>query len=837
MKTLALFTLGLLTWAASSSLCHAQHTTPISQMERLSRGVVALPLGSGNFVSWRLFGTDSEYSTTFDVIRDGETVATGLTKTNYRDTKGTRGATYQIVTRVNGEAVETSQPVTAWAQQYLTLKLDRPAAGKTKPYTTTIDKQTVSFPDGQDYTYTPNDCSVGDVDGDGDYELIVKWDPSNSKDNSQNGVTGIVYIDCYKIAYGETSVSPVSGNELQNCRLLWRIDLGQNIRAGAHYTQFMVYDFDGDGRAEMMCKTAPGSKDGQGNYVNQAATDNRIKAASNTKDWTSEGAGRVNGGHEYLTVFNGETGAAIHTIAYYPNRNATTTLSEAAGTFNWGGSGKTDKGDYGNRGERYLAAVAYLGGPDANPSGIFCRGYYTYAFVWAVDFDGQQLKHRWLHRSDSQTQYSIVNANMSQSAKITAPSTTLGSGNKTLYGNGNHNMTVADVDGDGCDEIIWGSAAVDNDGRLLYATGFGHGDAMHLGQMVAKRQGLQVFQVHEEKGTYAWDLHDAATGEILYKGGPENKDNGRGMAAQLSKQTQDWWFSSAGDRQQRSAATGNVASTASGSVNFRIYWDASAQDALLDGTKLTKYNDSDQKFNELRTFNGSSCNGTKSTPNLTADILGDWREEVILWNASDACSLYLYTTTTETNYAVPTLMHDHTYRMAVCWQNTAYNQPPHLGYNLAAAVAPQIAGTPVAIGASLNNHFETTLKVKRAKSLMLSSSVLPDGTKKALAMPDGFTFTRATDNGSLKISGTPDQEGDYKIIIRLTGLNNEYVTDTVVVRVRTATGLGAMLKDSNNNTGEDETVFDLAGHRVSNCKRPCMPKGIYVEGKKKKLRN
>ena len=465
-------------------------------MERLSRGVVALPLGSGNFVSWRLFGTDSEYSTTFDVIRDGETVATGLTKTNYRDTKGTRGATYQIVTRVNGEAVETSQPVTAWAQQYLTLKLDRPAAGKTKPYTTTIDKQTVSFPDGQDYTYTPNDCSVGDVDGDGDYELIVKWDPSNSKDNSQNGVTGIVYIDCYKIAYGETSVSPVSGNELQNCRLLWRIDLGQNIRAGAHYTQFMVYDFDGDGRAEMMCKTAPGSKDGQGNYVNQAATDNRIKAASNTKDWTSEGAGRVNGGHEYLTVFNGETGAAIHTIAYYPNRNATTTLSEAAGTFNWGGSGKTDKGDYGNRGERYLAAVAYLGGPDANPSGIFCRGYYTYAFVWAVDFDGQQLKHRWLHRSDSQTQYSIVNANMSQSAKITAPSTTLGSGNKTLYGNGNHNMTVADVDGDGCDEIIWGSAALLADPclDLLLCIGhvrFPHQDGAHFLQPF---QGIQFIQ-------------------------------------------------------------------------------------------------------------------------------------------------------------------------------------------------------------------------------------------------------------------------------------------------------------------------------------------------------
>jgi rhamnogalacturonan endolyase len=796
-------------------------------MEQLGRGVVALPLGSGNFVSWRLLGTDDAERTTFDVIRDGEIVVTDLTKTNYRDTKGTRGASYQIVTRVDGEQTEMTSPMAAWTQAYLPLKLDRPAAGRTKPYSTTIDKESVSFPNGQEYTYSPNDCSVGDVDGDGEYELIVKWDPSNAKDNSQNGVTGIVYIDCYKIAYGETSVSPVSGNELQNCRLLWRVDLGQNIRAGAHYTQFMVYDFDGDGRAEMMCKTAPGSKDGKGNYVNQAASDAMIKAASNIKDWTSEGAGRVNGGHEYLTVFNGETGAAVHTIAYYPNRNATTTLSEAAGTYNWGGSSKNDKGDYGNRGERYLAAVAYLGGVDANPSGIFCRGYYTYAYVWAVDFDGQQLKHRWLHRSDSQTQYSVVDANMKQSSKITAPKATNGSGSNTLYGNGNHNMTVADVDGDGCDEIIWGSAAVDHDGRLLYATGFGHGDALHMGQMVAGRHGLQVFQVHEEKGTYAWDLHDAATGEILYKGGPEGKDNGRGMAAQLSNQTQDWWFSSAGDRLQRSAATGNVASTANGSVNFRMYWDGSAQDALLDGSKLTKYNDSSSKFTDLRTFTGSSCNGTKATPNLTADILGDWREELILWNTSDGCTLYLYTTTSETNYAVPTLMHDHTYRMAICWQNTAYNQPPHLGYNLAKAVAPLIVDSPVMIEASLGNYFESTVSVKRARNITLNASLLPDGTRKNFATPDGFEFSKASDNTSFTLKGTPIQDGEYKFAIRMTGLNGEAVIDTLTLSVMSSTG-GVEELMAAKSTLVNTAVYDLAGHRLSDGSLKRLHKGLYM---------
>ena len=478
-------------------------TTPESQMEKLGRGVVALPQTKGIFISWRLLGTD-DARTTFDVIRNGEVIAENLKVSNYSDEAGTKDSRYQVVCKVNGKAIETSNEVTPWAKNYMTLALDRPGTGALG---------------GE---YSPNDCSVGDVDGDGEYEIFVKWDPSNSKDNSQSDKTDKVFIDCYKL----------------NGTKLWRIDLGVNIRAGAHYTQFMVYDFDGDGKAEMMCKTAPGTKDGTGIYVNQAATDNKIKAADNDKDWRTS-AGRVDGGHEYLTVFNGQTGEAIHTIAYYPNRNALAELSEASGTFNWDDrSGKKDRGDYGNRGERYLAAVAYLGGPNANPSGIFCRGYYTYAYVWAVDFDGTQLNHRWLHRSDSRTQYSVVDADMIESAKITAPIATRGEGSNTLYSNGNHNLSIADVDGDGRDEIIWGSAALDDNGKLLYATGFGHGDAIHLGAMDPDRKGMQVFEVHEEKGTYSWDLHDAATGEIIFKGGNAGKDNGRGMAADVIPESQ-----------------------------------------------------------------------------------------------------------------------------------------------------------------------------------------------------------------------------------------------------------------------------------------------------------
>ena len=646
------FTMTCMVLAAMLAV-NAQNT-PVSQMERLGRGVVAVPAksGNGNLVSWRLLGTDDQNTTTFDVIRNGNVIKTGLTVTNFWDTGGNNSSTYQIVTRVNGKEMSTTDAVKSWGKAWLKIPLDRPATGS------------------QGGTYSPNDCSVGDVDGDGEYEIFVKWDPSNAKDNSQSGITDNVYIDCYKL----------DGTKL------WRIDLGRHIRAGAHYTQFQVYDYDGDGRAEIMCKTAPGSKDGTGNYVNQAATDDKIKAASNTKSWVSS-AGRIDGGQEYLTVFEGLTGKAVHTIAYNPNRSAKSELSEAAGTFNWDDrSGKSDYGSYGNRGERYLAATAYLDGPDKNPSAIFSRGYYTFAYIWAVDFDGQMLHPRWLHRSDSQTKYSVVSYDADgkgSTQTYTPKAPTRGSGSRTMYGNGNHNMSVADVDGDGRDEIIWGSATLNSDGTVRYATGFGHGDAIHVGKMIPGKEGMQVFQIHEGNG-YGWDLHDADTGEVLFSA-TGSSDNGRGVAAQLTSKSQEWWFSSANDRQQRSSVTGAVASAKSGSMNFRIYWDGTTQDALLDGSKVDKYVDSSNSFTRLVTFSNpsSTCNGTKNTPNLLADILGDWREEIILHSVSDSETyLGIYTSNYTTPYPVPTLMHDHTYRMGIAWQNTAYNQPPHLGYFL-----------------------------------------------------------------------------------------------------------------------------------------------------------
>ena len=674
-------------------LCGKAQITPISQMEKLDRGLVALPAnsGSGNFVSWRFLGTD-DTNTRFDLVRNGTTIATDLEVSNYKDDSGNSSSEYQVVTKVNGEAVNTSDPVKAWGEVYKKLKLDRPAKG------------------AQGGTYSPNDCSVGDVDGDGEFEIFVKWDPSNSQDNSNGGKTDNVYIDCYKL----------DGTKL------WSIDLGVNIRAGAHYTQFQVYDFDGDGKAELMCKTAPGSKDGKGNYVNQVATDEKIKAANNEKDHRTS-AGRINSGHEYLTVFNGETGEAIHTIAYYPNRNAKAELSEAAGSFNWDDrSGKSDKGDYGNRGERYLAATAYLDGPDHNPSGIFCRGYYTFAYIWAVDFDGQQLKTRWLHGSDSRTTYKWMIPDEDNPQRLTSKTlkgNTCTSGLKryTMYANGNHNMSIADVDGDGKDEIIWGSAALDDDGKMLYAVGFGHGDAIHLADLDPDRPGLELFDVHEEKGDYAWDLHDAATGEIIFKGGPKGADNGRGLAADIvaGNRGYEFWSSyggpeNASDRNQNpfSAQTGKQVISQKASMNFRIYWDGDMQDELFDGTTISHWDNNNNMYTStaLGNYNASqSCNGTKATPNLLADLFGDWREEVILWSGNDNATLNIFTTNIPTPYRVPTLMHDHTYRMGICWQNTAYNQPPHLGYYLPDYINGKLTGIrSLESGNSRNNMIDWT---------------------------------------------------------------------------------------------------------------------------------
>ena len=616
--------------------------------ERLDRGVVALPAqDKGIFVSWRLLGDDAK-DVTFDVMRNGKTIARDLTVTNFIDTKGTTKCKYNIIARQKGKEVST-QEITPWGDLFYRMPIDRPDGGNT--------------PDGKPYTYTPNDCSVGDVDGDGEYELILKWDPSNAHDNSHDGYTGDVILDCYKW----------SGKRL------WRVNLGRNIRAGAHYTQFLVYDFDGDGKAEMICKTGPGSTDSKGQYVTNAATDATIRAIDNNADYRNR-LGRILEGEELLTVFSGMTGEAIHTVWYNPNR-----AYGVGGKAEYAGWGDTKC--VGNRGERYLACVAHLDGINRNASAVMCRGYYTRSYLWAVDFDGKTLSTKWLHASVSPEEWNLHNAD-GQIVKS-------GKGLKaTAFGQGAHGIAVADVDGDGCDEITFGSAAINNDGTLLYSTGLGHGDAFHLSDLDPDRPGLEFYMVHEAR-PYGADLRDARTGKLIFHE-EGNEDTGRGMCADIDADHRgcEMWHIC---NKEVKDIHGDVIARAMPPMNFRIYWDGDLQEELLGNLRrrplfppcLMKWNGKEAVPLPLSNGkmlyemgNSNSCNWTKATPNLQADIMGDWREELIFWDAKDASHLNIFTTNNPTAYRVPTLMHDHTYRMSVAWQNVSYNQPPHLGYYL-----------------------------------------------------------------------------------------------------------------------------------------------------------
>ena len=450
--------LSFIIYHLSFSVCASaqSYRTFPQQMERLDRGVIALPAQEqGNFVSWRLLGTD-EKGTTFDLLRDGKTIAQGLTVTNFVDKKGTATSHYSVIKKLRDNIISTSSETPRWQDLYLSVPLNRPEGG--------------TSPDGRSYQYRPNDCSVGDVDGDGQYELFLKWDPSNAHDNAHDGYTADVIIDCYKINY-----------QSANAPLLWRINLGKNIRAGAHYTQFMVYDFDCDGHAELICKTAPGSIDGAGRYVTEAADDEEIRKADNQADYRNE-RGRILSGPEYLTVFDGQTGRAIHTVHYRPNRAFSVGGSAIYDKEGWG-----DRGTAGNRGERFLAGVAWLDGPQGKPSAVMCRGYYTPSYLWAVDFDGKKLTTKWLHASTTPHDYYVIDRQGQQAWYHDLKA--------TAYGQGAHSLMVGDVDGDGCDEITYGSAAIDNDGRLLYSTGLGHGDAAHLSDLDPDRPGLHGTRV------------------------------------------------------------------------------------------------------------------------------------------------------------------------------------------------------------------------------------------------------------------------------------------------------------------------------------------------------
>ncbi|GAB6011467.1 rhamnogalacturonan lyase [Viscerimonas tarda] len=603
MKNKCLITTVLLLFAfCSNSFSQPNYNYSKLKREKLGRGLTVIKKDAAtNVVTWRYLSSDP-LNVAFNVYRNDVKInEIPIEKATYFEDRfsSAEKQIYTVKLVKNGKEIDKlSQSYTLPANApvgYIDIPLDLPQGGTDR--------------NGREFSYSANDASVGDVDGDGEYEIILKWYPSNAKDNSQAGYTSDVFFDCYKL----------DGTKL------WRINLGRNIRAGAHYTQFMVYDLDGDGKAEVVMKTADGTVDGKGKVIGDP-----------NADYANE-RGFILDGPEFLTVFSGLTGEALHTIDYYPPR---------------GGDGSGWGDNRGNRVDRHLACVAYLDG--VNPSVVMCRGYYTRAALAAYDFKKGKLTQRWVF--DSETP-----------------------GNEGYSGQGNHNLRVGDVDGDGCDEIIYGSCAIDNDGKGLYTTGLRHGDAMHLTVFDPTRKGLQVWDCHENKKDGS-TFRDAATGEVLFQI-TSPMDVGRCMAADIDPShpgLEMWSSDSHGIRNVKGEVVNP--STRGVSTNMACWWDGDLLRELLDKNRITKYNYTNGESTTLLTAEGcTSNNGTKANPCLQADLLGDWREEVLL-RTEDNKNLRLYVSTIDTDYRFHTFLEDPVYRLSIAYQNVAYNQPTQAGF-------------------------------------------------------------------------------------------------------------------------------------------------------------
>lgn len=583
------------------------------QMENLDRGVIAVKNNGQFFIGWRVLGTDSD-NLAFNLYRK-----TGSQKAIKLNDKPISGATNFVDTKAS------SQEENTWFVKTVLKGKESDAKGSFTIPASSPDKDYLAIQLKQIEGYTANDLSVGDLDGDGKYDLIVHM-TGKAHDNSHTGITDPPIFQAYTL----------------EGKFLWQINLGKNIREGAHYTQFMVYDLDGDGIAELVCKTADGTTDSQNNVVGDA-----------TKDWVDRDPnsgtyGKILKGPEYLSVFDGRTGKLLTTVDYIAERG------DLAGWGGHGGSGGNDT--KGNRMDRFLACVAYLDG--VHPSVVMCRGYYGRIVLAAWDFKDKKLTSRWVFDSkDSENPYS---------------------------GMGNHNLTVTDVDNDGKDEIIYGSMCVDDNGKGLYTTGFRHGDAIHVSDLDPDLPGLEVFGIHEiENGTTGPGVavFAAADGKVLFTGSL-NEDVGRGVADNIDptlKGAQFWWAGSPDLYDMK----GKIVGKAPSSVNFLIYWDGDTSRELLDSNYIDKYNKG-----RLFTATGAvSNNGTKKTPGLSADILGDWREELIL-RSEDNKELRIYSTTIPTDVRQYTLMHDPQYRLSIAWQNIGYNQPPHTSFYMGKDMKP-----------------------------------------------------------------------------------------------------------------------------------------------------
>ncbi|MGN0162259.1 MAG: stalk domain-containing protein [Candidatus Ornithomonoglobus sp.] len=577
------------------------------RVEDMGRGLVAVTTDNGVFVSWRWKGTES-IDVKYNIYRNGKKLnSEPLSLTNYTDIDGTAKDKYSVSAVTDGGEGERCEEVTVW-DGYLEVPIESPAPEEIE---------------GATGYYTAGDASAADLDGDGEYEIILKWN-AIVLDASKTGYTNVCYIDAYK---------------LDGTRL-WRISMGPNIRSGEHDTQFMCADFDGDGKAEMAVRTADGTIAGDGSVIGDADA-----------DWYKQDNGKNLKGPLYITVFNGEDGSVIDTTDYWPQSTGTWSDGRTWDIGSWGD-------DYGNRSERYLGAIASFDG--VNTSFILSRGYYDRTCIGAWHLEDGKIVTDWTFDSHD------------RSPDDDSP---------WYSGQGYHNMATADVDYDGKDEVVFGNLLLDHDGTPVYSTGLGHGDSQHVGDLVPSRPGLEVYTCQEYIGAdYGFVMRDARTGEFLY-GMNTGTDNGRACTADIDPayEGEEAWSAYG----VLTAADGTVISTDySMPANFAIYWDGDLGREIEDGNGVYKWNSETEKIYPIfKAVGAHSINATKSNPSLQADLFGDWREELI-FPSNDGTSLRIYTTTIPTAYRIPTLTSDSEYYNAVAWQNSCYNQTTHLGYYL-----------------------------------------------------------------------------------------------------------------------------------------------------------
>lgn len=666
--------LGILALAAAQ-LATASIVMPVSAgafaasaitrgMENLDRGVVAVMTENGVFLSWRRLATESA-DTTFEVYRNKEKITSGAI-TNYVDVGGSINDYYTVV--ANGSM---SKSVAVLDNNYIEIPLQN-TPEYTGSYTTSRNGISYGY-------YYPGDGSYGDLDGDGEYEIVFLWNPSDAKDAASGGRTGKVYMDAYKL----------------DGTFMWRIDMGWNIRAGAHDTMLTIADFNNDGCSEIMVRTADGTTDALGNIIGDAA-----QAGAYEDSWAAKNGGKNLQGPLYVSVFEGKTGKVLDTIDYFPNNIAGS--QEVSLSFG---------DDFGNRSERYNATIAWLDG--VTPSVVFGRGYYG----------GKNGMQRM-----GAAAYSFKNNKLTMDWSF---DTNEGSNGKYVA-NGNHNIEAADVDGDGKDEICIGALTWDHDGSVYLCSYMGHGDAMHLGDFTPENPGLELLLAHEESGkdmtreenkamgysdaigingsttTMNWGLtlQDAKTGKFI-QAYPGYKDTGRGMIGNVGY-GDSWYLMWGAGGTSYHDNKGNETKEVSLPMNGRIFWDGDLQDEMQDHVTITKWNDTTKQRDTLYVAeDANSINGTKGNTNGQADMFGDWREEFVSYvrtgeesktetvtltgsfgkqieaevtKTKYTYSLRVYTTTIPTKYNFYTLVHDDVYRNSSGAYNNCYNQPPHISW-------------------------------------------------------------------------------------------------------------------------------------------------------------